>query len=214
MINAYPLQWPDGWPRAKSREEAKFHATERKYSPTPGGSSYLIKKDLSVADGLERVLTALSRLGIDRDDIVISTNIPTRMDGLPKSGQSNPDDPGVAVYWQPRKGGMKVLAVDRFDRVADNLAAVAGTLGALRSIERWGGGQILDRAFTGFAALPAPDAQKPWRELLGVSPGERDLDKIKAAYRIAASRSHPDKGGSDDRMAEVNAAWDRAQQEL
>ena len=211
MINAYPLQWPEGWPRTASyqKEHARFHTRER-----VGGTSYKMQKDLSIADGLDRVLDELQKLGIKRDDIVISSNLETRLDGLPRSNQGNPSDPGVAVYWQPKKGGVKVLAVDRFYRVADNLAAVAATLGALRSIERWGGGQILDRAFTGFAALPGPDTVRSWREILGVGQSERDPDKVKAAYRLAASRAHPDKGGSDDRMAEVNAAWDRAQQEL
>ncbi|MHB1952359.1 MAG: DnaJ domain-containing protein [Sulfobacillus sp.] len=215
MISAFPLQWPEGWPRAKSREHARFHSTERKYSSTPGGSSYNIKKDLSVADALERGLSELQKLGIKRDDIVISTNLETRLDGLPRSNQSNPHDPGASVYWQTKKSGMKVLAVDRFYRVADNLAAIAGTLAALRSIERWGGGQILDRAFTGFAALPAPGTKPDWRQVLGVAPHESDPDKIKAAYRIAASRAHPDKeGGSNDRMAEINRAWAEAQRAI
>ena len=117
------------------------------------------------------------------------------------------------MYWQPKKGAMKVLAVDRFDRVADNLAAVAGTLAALRSIERWGGGQILDRAFTGFTALPGPDTKRTWREILGV-PATGDIGKVREAYRIAASSAHPDKGGSHERMTEINQAWAQAQEEL
>ncbi len=213
MIAAYPLQWPEGWPRAKTRESSRFHSTERKYF-TIGGGSYRQARDLTIADGLERVLSELSKMGLDRKDIVVSTNLQTRLDGLPRSGQGEPSDPGVAVYWQPKKGPMKVLAVDRFDRVADNLAAVAATLAALRSIERWGGGQILDRAFTGFTALPGPETKRTWRDVLGVPPHERDPGKIREAYRLAASRAHPDKGGSHERMTEVNKAWACALEEL
>ena len=195
-----------------SLTKVRLSSTERKYHA--GGGSYRQAKDLTVADGLERVLSELSKMGLDRNDIVVSTNLQTRLDGLPRSNQGEPADPGVAVYWQPRKGSMKVLAVDRFDRVADNMAAIAGTLAALRSIERWGGAQILDRAFTGFTALPGPDTKRTWRAVLGVSPDERDLDKIKDAYRVAARCAHPDKGGSDARMAEINQAWADAQKAL
>ncbi len=213
MINAFPLQWPEGWPRSKVREHARFHAKDRKYS-SDGQHSWGVKKVLTITDSLDRVLAELERFGINREDIVIPTNVPTKLNGFPRSDSGNPTDPGVAVYWQPKKGPMKVLAIDRFFRVADNLAAVAGTLAALRSIERWGGGPILDRAFTGFTALPGPDTHKPWREVLGVSASERDRDRIKAAYRAAANLSHPDKGGNSERMAEVNKAWERAQEEL
>ncbi|WP_297388475.1 hypothetical protein [Acidiferrobacter sp.] len=212
MITAYPLQWPEGWPRAKNREVSRFYATEQKYSST-GAASWRKKKDLTVADGLERVLSELSKMGLDRNDIVVSTNLQTRLDGLPRSNQGEPADPGVAVYWQPKKGSMKVLAVDRFDRVADNLAAVAGTLAALRSIERWGGGQILDRAFTGFTALPGPATQRTWREILG-TPTTCDIGLVREAYRVAANVAHPDKGGSHERMAEINQAWADAQKAL
>lgn len=212
MIAAYPLQWPEGWPRAKHREASRFHSTELKFYTT-GNGSYRQQKDLTVSDGLERVLSGLSKMGLDRNDIVVSTNMQTRLDGLPRSNQSEPSDPGVAVYWQPKKGPMKVLAVDRFDRVADNLAAVAGTLAALRSIERWGGGQILDRAFTGFTALPGPDTKRTWREILG-TPTTCDIGIVRGAYRVAASMAHPDKGGSHERMAEVNRAWAEAEAEL
>lgn len=207
MIAAYPLQWPEGWPHTESwkRKQAQFG--------TSRNSTYARKQSLFVSDGLERVLSELSKMGLDRNDIVVSTNLQTRLDGLPRSNQSEPSDPGVAVYWQPKKGGMKVLAVDRFDRVADNLAAVAGTLAALRSIERWGGGQILDRAFTGFTALPGPDTKRTWREILG-TPTTCDIGIVRGAYRVAASMAHPDKGGSNERMAEVNRAWAKAQEEL
>jgi hypothetical protein len=60
------------------------------------------------------------------------------------------------------------MAIDQYDRVEHNLAAIAATLDAMRAIKRHGGAEILDRAFTGFTALPAPMAGgKPWRQVLG-----------------------------------------------
>lgn len=63
----------------------------------------------------------------------------TNIDGFPRSGQSEPSDGGVAVYWLTSTGETKCIAIDRYDRVADNLAAVAATLDAMRAIERHGG---------------------------------------------------------------------------
>lgn len=44
-------------------------------------------------------------------------------------------------------------------------------------------------------------------EVLGV---EKDADpaKVKRAYRRRAEKAHPDKGGSDEEMAEVNQAYE------
>lgn len=209
MIAAYPLQWPQGWPRTQNykRQHAKF-STKRRSSL---GGQY---QELSIADGVERVLEELGRFGIGRDDIVISTNVETRLHGLPRSDRRPPADPGVAVYWQTRAGARRVMAIDRYMRVADNLAAVAATLDAMRAIERHGGAQILDRAFTGFAALAAPTTPRAWRQVIGVPSTERDLAAVRAAYRRRASAAHPDKGGTHEAMTELNAALEAAEREL
>lgn len=207
MIAAYPLQWPEGWPRTNpdARIPGGFSVRRRSNS---------MAEDLSVADGVARVLLELNRFGISREDIVISTNLKTRLDGLPRSDQRAPDDPGVAVYWETRNRARKVMAIDQYLKVADNLAAVAATLDAMRAIERHGGAQILDRAFTGFAALPAPGSRS-WREVIGVGPNVRDVAEVRAAFRRRARLHHPDlPGGSHDAMTELNAALVTAEKEL
>lgn len=195
----YPLQWPMGWKRTAYRATAKFS----KYD-----------KRLSVADGVQRVLLELDRLGVTENDVVISTNLQTRLDGLPRSDQGQPGDPGVCVYWQRGKNPMQCMAIDRYDKVADNLAAVAATLEAMRAIERHGGAAILDRAFTGFTALPPPivaGMSRPWWEVLGVHM-HATPEAIQTAYRKLASEAHPDKGGTAERMAEINRARDEGLQ--
>lgn len=207
MISAYPLHWPAGWPRNTSRERARFNKQERQYGQT---TSWTRKRQLSVSDGVERVLEAVTKLGVDRQDVIVSTNVRTRLDGLPRSGEPEPKDPGAAVYWRERDGTDRVIAVDQYDRVADNLAAIAGTLDAMRAIERWGGAQILERAFTGFTALPSPDAARPWWEVLGCA-RDASREEITDAYRRAASANHPDRnGGSDTAMATINLAYAEA----
>ncbi|MCA7086100.1 hypothetical protein K7G19_21140 [Cupriavidus sp. DB3] len=217
-MTRYPLAWPTGWPRktAAQRTEARFAKNDRRvvrYSDG-GESSWITKKALTVSDGVRRVLVELERLGVGENDTVISTNVPTRLDGLPRSGAREPDDPGVAVYWQAHSGARRVMAIDRYTTVADNLAAIAATLEAMRAIERHGGAQILDRAFTGFTALPSPAAARSWREIIGVPPGERDISVIRAVYRRRAQDVHPDRGGSHDAMAELTAAMRRAEMEV
>lgn len=212
-IAAYPLQWPEGWKRSTSHSSARF-GTSREYVPGRMPAS----RRLSVADGVERVLDALGRMGISRDDTVISTNLRLRLDGLPRSDQSEPSDMGAAVYWETRKGGRKVMAIDQYDRVADNLAAIAATLEALRAVKRHGGGAILDRAFTGFTALPAPAAAyvPSWRVALGITGSDQITEEaLKGAYRVAASKAHPDKpGGSNAAMAMVNTAYETGRKAL
>lgn len=208
-INAYPLAWPEGWPRAKVRKTAKFSRGVRQYSQH-GSGSWVSHDKLTIADAVARVQRELGALDVPRGESVISTNLELRLDGLPKSGQREPDDAGVAVYWRRGRGEMKVMAIDIYDRVADNIAAVAATLEAMRAIERHGGAQILDRAFTGFTALPPPRSH--W-DVLGIAP-RSNADAINAAYRAKALAAHPDKGGSTAAMAELNAARDAALKEI
>lgn len=131
-------------------------------------------------------------MGIDRDDIVISTNVALRLDGLPRSGQRAPQDAGAAVYWKTRGGAARVMAIDQYHKVEANLAAIAATLDAMRAIERHGGAQILDRAFTGFTALPALAAARDCQAVLEL--GDlllATLDDVKKAYRRLSMRNHP-----------------------
>lgn len=193
-IQAYPLQWPAGWKRARYRDRAKF-------------SHY--KKELSVNDGTGRVRYELERLGINEADICISTNLRLRLDGFPRSDQAEPPDPGAAVFWRlpDRRTETRCMAVDRYDRVADNLAAIAATLEAMRAIERHGGAAILDRAFVGFKALPEPEQ---WWQALGLKSEHATREQIQEAYISKARENHPDiPGGDPTAMARINAARDR-----
>lgn len=88
------------------------------------------------------------------------------------------------------------------------MQAIAKTIEALRGIARWGTGDMLEAAFTGFMALPAPGAAREWWEVLGVA-RHCTRDDISAAYRRLASINHPDRGGSAATMAAINTARDQ-----
>ena len=222
-MTKYPLTWPQGWKRTPSsqRKRARFSKHTTKYRESwqePGKQvAYAQRGEVTIAEGTSRVLNALRAMGVPDVHTIISSNLTTRNDGLPRSGQAAPDDPGVAVYWT-RKDRKQVMAIDQYDRVADNLAAIAATLEAMRAIERHGGAQILERAFTGFDALPAPkghEGHRPWRRVLGLVDGVPvSMETVKILYRKLAVTRQPDNGGSHEAMTELNGAYAQAEREL
>lgn len=202
-ITAHPLAWPEGWPRSRSHE--------RKHGQFATGQA-VTKKRITIEAAMRRVRYELERLGVDsvKDDSIVSTNLRLNIAGLPRGDQGEPLDTGVAVYWHQKNKPMRVMAIDTYYRVADNLAAIAATLEAMRAIERHGGAVILDRAFTGFAAIAPP--QSPW-QVLGLAPGA-SVAEINRAFRAKAATAHPDAGGSTAAMAEINAAREAALREI
>lgn len=205
-IPAYPLQWPEGWKRvsASTRTRAKFG---RQTQSSHGNRK--TRKGLTIAQAMQRVRDELSRMGIRDDDLVISANLELRLDGLPRSNQREPSDPGVSVYWTQTRGeAPRCMAIDRYDRIADNLAAIAATLDAMRAIERHGGAEILNRAFTGFTAIEHKFVD--WPTVLGVA-SHTPTNEVRMAYRRKRSTFHPDNSessGSAGRFIEVTMAWE------
>ena len=212
-ITAYPLTWPAGWKRISSekRIRARFSKSDRQYNQS-SSSSWMRRRELSIADGANRVIDEIAKLGVDRSDVIVSTNIRTKSNGLPYSDNSVVQDPGAAVYWKSRNKQQKCMAIDRYDRVADNLGAVAATIAAMRMIERHGGAEILDRAFTGFVALPAPEQ---WWQALGFDDEDKvTLSEAESRYRTLAKKHHPDVGGNAGRFASITDAINTARERL
>ncbi|MFS2049747.1 J domain-containing protein [Variovorax sp. Varisp41] len=197
-ITAYPLAWPEHRPRTAA------HRVER--------SGFDRKRTFAVVrDELVREIT---RLG--GRNLIISTNIPLRQDGLPYATYRQIQDYGVAVYFK-YSGKDVCFACDRWARIEDNMHAIVKTIDALRGIARWGSGDMMAAAFTGFTALPSPtaDARRHWRDVLGFALGDTvHAALITERYRTLASQAHPDKGGSNAAMAELNRARDEALRSL
>jgi hypothetical protein len=174
-------------------------------------TTYTVRRSLTVADARNRLDLELQRLGAR--DVLLSTNVQVRLDGLPRSGQGEPADAGAAVYFT-LKGKPRCLACDRWNRVADNIAAIAAHVYAIRAVDRYGVG-TLDQAFAGYAQLPPAPGQDgdPWWTVLNVSPNA-SRDDVEAAYRDLAKKNHPDVGGSAELMARINRARDAATRAL
>jgi hypothetical protein len=180
-VESYPLHWPAGRPRTP-RNQISYSRF------SPGNRAQEVR---SVQDELWR---------LGAKNVIVSTNVRLRRDGLPYAGDKAPDDQGVAVYFD-YLGGQKCFACDRWETVEENLRAIFKSIEAIRGLDRWGSKSFVDAAFTGFAALPSPEMQKPWWEVLG-------KDEIRSAYRRKSMELHQ-AGASETAQVDLNIARDR-----
>lgn len=203
----YPLSWPTGWARTSSRSHAKFCKREKVYRD--GQHVWNRSASLTVGDGLNRLDGELRRLGAS--SVIISSNLRLNQDGTPTAKQAaHVADPGVAVYFK-LKGKPRVLACDRWLSAAENLAAIAGHIEAIRAVDRYGVG-TLDQAFAGYQALPAQAAS--WFTVMEFTDPPKVWDVIESRYKSLARVHHPDRGGNAETMAKINAAYDTARSEF
>ena len=203
----FPLTWPAGWKRTPSHQRQVSKFGKRR---TRENAAYSTLEDLTIGEALDRLTAELQRLGARA--VLISSNLRTRLDGLPYSNQPAPDDPGVAVYFRLNKQD-RCLACDRYRRVAGNIAAIAAHVEALRAIDRYGVG-TLDQAFAGYTALPHSPAFD-WRLEFGLSPQQPvTLEDVETIFRNLARVRHPDAGGTVDGMTRLTQARDAARKEL
>lgn len=177
-----PLTWPASWPRTSPGDR-------------PWGR---FSRTLSVAVALDLLEEELERLGAR--DVIVSTDLPMRLDGRPRASAAAPKDPGVAVYFE-LAGAPTVLACDAWRTVAHNLRALSKHIDALRGIDRWGVGD-LKKAFAGYKALPAAGSSSsaPWWRVLWPAADSNPIVSIAAIRYRAAERirdHHPDTGDGD-----------------
>lgn len=218
---AYPLYWPTGWPRTAShkRVRASFASHSMQKSVVRDPVSGIEREHRSTKQSALTIYAAARRLQDQLDKlgasgVLLSTNVELKLDGQPRSNRRDPDDVGVAVYFKV-KGADRVLACDKWDRVPDNIAAIALHIDAMRRQDRYGVG-TLDQAFAGYAALPSPEmvGKRPWRQVLMVGDGATKIETVEFVYRKLAKEAHTDTGGSHERMVELNTAMDDARREL
>lgn len=211
MIEAYPLHWPTNKARTPATKRQRAH-----FGTQTKGEYYNSRKQISVYEATSRILAELNKytrvgqtIRVPKTSIIISTNIPVRKDGLPYSNFREPDDPGAAVYFTLDKRPY-CLPCDKWDRVADNLAAIAAHIAANRGIERWGVGESID-VYRGFTALPETiESAKNYWEILGFNGQPKTFDEVKAHYRQLLKERHPDTGGSEEAFHELQGAFEFA----
>lgn len=188
----YPLHWPAGAPKAKSRTTSQFRT--------------------SLSGALKNVEQSINKFGSDTGkkvtSIVLSSNCAL--------GQSKPQDPGVAAWfiWDDE---WRCIPVDRYSKPECNLQAIHHVLEARRTEFRHGGLHIAKAAFTGFTpALAEPDMARDWRSVMGIPADVTPfMDVLKYKYKELCKKRHPDAdGGSNEAMAELNKAYEQAKKEI
>ena len=184
-VTAYPLAWPPHWSRTRKPRRSPF-----------GHHSY--------QKATEFLLKELSLLGAR--NVILSTNLHLRLDGLPYSSQRGPGDVGVAVYFQ-LDNTHQCFPCDKWDKVEHNIYAVAKTIQALRGIQRWGSPAMVAASFQGFKALPH---ETPRTEAIQWFAECESLSDAKNLFRSLAAQFHPDKaGGSNDAFVELKQQYDQ-----
>lgn len=190
-LTRFPLSWPTGWKRTPDGRRRRSRFEKR---------GNMTRRHLTLADARTHLLAELRRLGAT--DVILSTNVKLKSNGLPYSGEREPDDVGAAVYFRLRSQA-KCLASDLWTRVADNVSAMARHIAALRAIDRYGVG-TLDQAFAGYAPRLQPVVAEWWL-VLNVPRGST-REQVQSSFEAMARRSHPDAGGTHEEMARLTEA--------
>lgn len=191
LDRTYPLVWPSGEPRTPAdmrRGSSPFQVTPEK-----------ARKDLS---------EALSKFKAVNP--ILASNLPVR------SGQAqnkHKDDPGAALFFRIGSRDISVCC-DVYRDANDNVRAIFKIIEAMRTIERYGGRSMSDKAFTGFVALPPPP--DVWKAL-GVSKSVAEAlnGRMRREYVMDAFRNKVKDGhasGAD--MASLVEARDEALKQL
>lgn len=203
-ITRNPLCWPDAVPRTAPHMQGFPHFKNR-----------------SLYDSAEFVFQEIDRLNCVRrgytmrENVIISSNLRLKSDGTPYSGQTEPKDSGVAVYFSLRlkRNGRDferpiVMSCDKWRRTSDNLYAIGKDIEAQRGRERWGCTNF-EQAFRGYVAIPEKCGGLSWWDHLKVDPNASE-SVIKDRFRLLSKSAHPDVGGNREEWDKLQAAYDQA----
>lgn len=190
-VEAYPLSWPTGQPRAKYRLSSRYKVPFSK-----------------ARDDLFRELDLWGARSS-----VLSTNVPVRRDGLPYAGKwREPDDPGAAIYWIGEDGEPMAMAIDAWQTVRDNVRALGLAVACLRGLERTGSKEVQRQAYAGFKQLPDPERFDAL-SVLGFEELPASEAEVDARFRqLVKVRRHPDQGGDAEEFARLTRAVSECKQ--
>ncbi len=159
-------------------------------------NEYSITTPVSWSQTNRELADAFSKWGVTEWD----TNYPkgARFDSMRE--QTEEERTVTLTY---KKSGQTInLSMGKQRRAMDNLRVLYLAIDSMRLNEKRGIGDVIESAYL---QLAAPRQEKsPW-EILGIYP-ESSIIIAEAAYKVAAKKAHPDNGGSQEQMAEVNKA--------
>lgn len=154
----------------------------------------------------------MTELGIEFERWGISsreweTNYPrgARLEGMRQSEE----DRTVTLKYT-KAGKQVVLSMGTQARAVDNLRVLYLAIESMRLNEKRGIGEILESAYLQLAG--PVQAKSPW-EILNIYPGS-PLPIAESAYKYMAMKAHPDKGGTQEQMRELNDAIEKIRKGL
>lgn len=197
MTLQYQFRPIDAWPttRTVNRKKSPFQAS---WGKTLGM--------------LENELGHLQASGVVIQAYVDASKI--RNDGM-LYASAKPSQPGVILSFNSKHGPL-LYPCDTFDDWQANVRAIALSLEALRKVDRYG---VTKRAeqYKGFEKLEGPSpadqmnhAAKVLCNAAGyaaVKPEHLNGDFLEQVYRKAATATHPDHGGTDEKFKAVESAY-------
>jgi len=188
--------WPLQWPEERKRTQTGQHLREKRWSATFRSAMDDLEDELRKAQIFSWVLSSHVQ---------------------PHSRDTEPRDPGVAVWFNQRiqtRWVLSVLACDHYDKLWKNVKAIAMTLNRLRLIDDYGCYSV-SQAIQGAAylALPGPEtpSARPWRSVLKVGEYEpKNINDVEHAYKFLVRQLAEDQA----RLTELNIARDEARKAL
>lgn len=192
QVEAYPLCWPAG------------------YSRTPAGNRIWSRFDQTYDKAQKFMHREVERL--KGSNLIVSTNLRVKRDGFLYADELNRkiEDPGVAIYFQ-YKGKPISMCCDQYLKVWENMYALGKGIEALRGMDRWGVSDFLERAFTGFTALPGATIIPDCWDVLGFSCKPMKMETVVHQYKQLAKECHPDTPtGSVEKFQELQQAYETA----
>jgi len=163
---------------------------------------------------------------LDGKNVVIECDVreqDIKMDGMLRAN-ARLASPAVAVAFETKKYGPMLYQCDRYVRGYDggdswqhNVRAIALTLEAARSMDRWGATQT-GQQYVGFKALPMPAGPVEMSEdeawsIIGSYQNasitwfrqNHTQEDLQRAFRLARAKNHPDRRGGDQTL------WDKVE---
>ena len=107
------------------------------------------------------------------------------------------------------RGQRITVACDSQGTYQQNLRCVVFAVESMRMNEKRG---IADTLAKAYLQLAAPPQHRDPYEILGLRP-DADMEAVEAIYRHLARTRHPEAGGTEEAMKELNDARDRIREE-
>lgn len=141
------------------------------------------------------------------DGVVVFTVEPPLVPYRDQDIQREGDDAAVIVRWERVDGRRVEVKLDTFQTLRENLRIAFLNVRDMRLIEVRGGEKAMASAYLQLESGGAPPERDPY-EVLGIRP-DQPVEFAEVAYKAQAKACHPDKGGTDADMEELNRAIER-----